>query len=280
MTSSSSLPAGILDRWHHYGTSSDRRRPVERLYWDWYQRSGPGDELLGDLAGRSVAELGAGAGRQAAHVATVLKAVCVIAIDSSAAQHSRGRDLHVGVSGLDFVHDDAAAYLQGHPSSLDAAYSVFGALDFSDPQTLLPATAVALRPGGTLVFSTLAHYRTGAPPETECRPADIRTRMPDGSPGTMQRWVLAPAVWTKLLDESGFDLVDSDTVHDPGPDGGVPVATSIFRARRRERLPSDPAGRPRARPQPEPGASGEFTASAKSARVRKSASSRPSLGSM
>lgn len=200
---------------------------------------GPGDELLGDLAGHTVAELGAGAGHQAAYVASELKAVRVIAIDSSAAQHSRGRGLYEGVLGLDFVRDDAAAYLQDHPSSLDVAYSIFGALDFSDPQALLPAAAAALRPGGTLVFSTLAHYRTGAPPETECRPAHIPTRMPDGSPGTMQRWVLEPTVWTKLLDDHGFDLADSDTVHDPGPDGGAPVATSLFRARRRGDMPSD-----------------------------------------
>lgn len=164
-----------------------------------------------------------------------MKAARVIAIDSSVAQHSRSRGFYEAVPGLDFVHDDAAMYLQDHPSSLDVAYSIFGALDFSDPQTLLPAAAVALRPGGTLVFSTLAHYRTGAPPEMECHPADIPTRMPDGSPGTMQRWVLESTVWTKLLDAHGFDLVDSDTVHDPGPDGGAPVATSLFRARRRGR---------------------------------------------
>lgn len=223
------------DLWQHYGAPSRGRRSPSRLHWDWYQRIGPGAELLGGLAGRTVAELGAGAGHQAAYVAAELKAARVIAIDSSVAQHSRSRGFYEAVPGLDFVHDDAAMYLQDHPSSLDVAYSIFGALDFSDPQTLLPAAAVALRPGGTLVFSTLAHYRTGAPPEMECHPADIPTRMPDGSPGTMQRWVLESTVWTKLLDAHGFDLVDSDTVHDPGPDGGAPVATSLFRARRRGR---------------------------------------------
>lgn len=196
---------------------------------------GPGDELLGDLAGCTVAELGAGPGHQTAYVAGELKAARVIAVDSSVAQHRRSRHFYEAVPGLDFAHDDAAVYLQNQPSSLDVAYSIFGALDFSDPQTLLPAAAMALRPGGTLVFSTLAHYRTGAPPETECRPADIPTRMPDGSPGTMQRWVLESTVWTKLLDEHGFDLFDSDTVHDPGPDGGAPAATSLFRVRRRGR---------------------------------------------
>ncbi|MYR92580.1 Methyltransferase domain-containing protein [Streptomyces sp. ScaeMP-e83] len=233
VTSTSSSPADVLDCWQHYGASSNGPRAVGRLYWDWYQRMGPGDELLGDLTGRTVAELGAGAGHQAAYVATELKAAHVIAIDSSAAQHSRSCGFYEAVPRLDFVHEDAAAHLQGHPSSLDIAYSVFGALDFSDPQALLPAAAVALRPGGTLVFSTLAHYRTGAPPETECRPADIPARMPDGSPGTMQRWVLESTVWTTLLDEHGFDLIDSDTVHDPGPDGGAPMATGVFRARRR-----------------------------------------------
>ncbi|MDX3379572.1 class I SAM-dependent methyltransferase [Streptomyces sp. ME02-6991-2A] len=192
---------------------------------------------MGDLAGHTVAELGAGAGHQAAYVAAELGTARVTAIDSSAAQHTRSRDFYGDVCGLEFVHSDAAGYLQTHPGSLDVACSIFGALDFSDPQRLFPAAAVPLRPGGTLVFSTLAHYRTGAPPETECRPADIPTRMPDGRPGTMQRWVLGASVWKELLDEHGFDLVDSDTVHDPGPDDGVPVATNLFRARRRGRHP-------------------------------------------
>lgn len=231
MTSAS--PTAGPDRWQHYGASSRGRRSLSRLRWDWYQRIGPGAELLGDLAGRTVAELGAGAGHQAAYVATELKAARVIAIDSSTAQHSHGREHYEDVPGLDFVHDDAAAYLRDHPSSLDVVYSIFGALDFSDPQTLLPSAAVALRPGGTLVFSTLAHYRTGAPPETECRPADIPTRMPDGRPGTVQRWVLGVSVWKKLLDEHGFDVVYGDTVHDPGRDGEAPVSTTLFRVRKR-----------------------------------------------
>lgn len=237
MTSTS--PTAGPDRWHHYGATSNRSRSAGRLYWDWYQRIGPGDELLGDLTGRTVAELGAGAGHQAAYVAAESGAAQVVAIDSSAAQHARSSDLYGNVCGLDFVHDDAAAYLRAHPGSLDVAYSIFGALDFSDPRTLLPAVAVALPPGGFLVFSTLAHYRTGAPPETECLPAGIATRMPDGSPGTMQRWVLGASVWRKLLDEYGFDVAYRDDVHDSGRDGEAPpMTTALFRARKRDEGPT------------------------------------------
>ncbi|MFF2537732.1 class I SAM-dependent methyltransferase [Streptomyces cyaneofuscatus] len=229
----STSPTTGPDRWHHYGASSHGRRSISRLHWDWYQRAGPGDELLGDLTDRAVAELGAGAGHQAAYVAAELGAARVTAIDSSPAQYTRGRDFYADVCGLDFVYGDAAAYLQTHPDSFDITYSIFGAVDFSDPQILLPASELALRPGGVLVFSTLAHYRNGAPPETECRPADIPTRMPDGSPGTMQRWVLNSPVWNELLVESGFDVMHCHTVHDPGREGEAPVTTTLFRARKK-----------------------------------------------
>ncbi|MCI4041747.1 class I SAM-dependent methyltransferase [Streptomyces sp. TRM75563] len=145
MTSTSSTTGP--DRWHHYGATSDRSRSAGRLYWDWYQRIGPGDELLGDLTDCTVAELGAGAGHQAAYVAAELGAARVVAIDSSAAQHARSNNVYGDVCGLDFVFDDAATYLQAHPGSLDVVYSVFGALDFTDPRALLPAAPARWVPG-------------------------------------------------------------------------------------------------------------------------------------
>ncbi|MGW3651696.1 class I SAM-dependent methyltransferase [Streptomyces sp. NPDC000878] len=206
---------------------------VNRFHWDWYQRAEPGAELLGDLADRAVVELGAGSGRQAAYLAHVHRPARVVAVDRDPAQHARGRERFGSISRLDLVHDDAATYLTEHPSAFDVAYCVFGALDFTDPDTLLPAVAEALRPGGLLVFSTLAHYRNGSPPETEPRPAEIPTRQADGTPATMLRWVLDIPVWHKLCDAHGFDTVHTDAIHDPGSPHEPPIATRVFRAVRR-----------------------------------------------
>ncbi|MFB6752515.1 hypothetical protein ACFCX6_16425 [Streptomyces sp. NPDC056353] len=59
------------DLWHHYGRTRhapDRAVP-DRFSWSWSQDSGPGAAVLGDITGRRVADLGAGAARHAAHLA-------------------------------------------------------------------------------------------------------------------------------------------------------------------------------------------------------------------
>ena len=122
---------------------------MDRINWDWYQRKGPGDELLGELTGLAVAELGYGTGHQAAYPAMALEPARLIGLDSSLTQYTHSQTLYGHVPGLEFVHTDAAAFLSNGPQTLDVAYSIFGALDFSDPQILLAALATALRPGGS-----------------------------------------------------------------------------------------------------------------------------------
>ncbi|WP_079053852.1 class I SAM-dependent methyltransferase [Streptomyces graminilatus] len=214
-------------------TSSPHSGIVDRFHWDWYQRAEPSSELLGDLTDRTVVEIGAGSGRQAAYLARVHRPARVVAVDRDPAQHARGRERFGDISRLELVCDDAATYMAKHPDTFDVAYCVFGALDFTDPDELLPAIAEGLRPGGLLVFSTLAHYRTGRAPETESRPATISTRRPDGTPGTMLRWVLDIPVWHRLCDEHGFETTHTDTIHDPGSAYDPPIATNVFRAVRR-----------------------------------------------
>ncbi|GAA2084748.1 hypothetical protein GCM10009759_04030 [Kitasatospora saccharophila] len=223
-----------LDLWHHYGrarASSDRAVPLA-FSWVWAQDTGPGAEILGDVTGLVVADLGAGAARHAAHLVTRHAPARVDAIDSSSTQHALARDLYGHLSPrLRTVHADTAEHLDGHPGSYDVLYSVFGSLDFSEPRRLLPAAARALRPGGLLVASTLGHYLGGAAAEVDVQHAEIPARTPDGDATTMPRWVLQETVWTKLLNEAGFTQISIDRLP-PAASGPRSADTLILRAHR------------------------------------------------
>jgi SAM-dependent methyltransferase len=217
------------DLWHHYGRAragSDRAVP-ETFYWNWTQDAGPGPELLGDLTGRWVADLGAGAARHAAHLAVVHRPACVIAGDASPAHHAMATDLYGHLAPrLRLVPSDVLSHLHAMRAAYDVLYSVFGAVDFTDPRQLLPTAAAALRPGGRLVFATLAHYLSGAPAQSDAVPADIPARTPDGEETTMRRWVLQEHAWNKLLDEAGFTLITTDVL--PATTDGPRTADTLL----------------------------------------------------
>ncbi|MDG4860029.1 hypothetical protein P8605_18025 [Streptomyces sp. T-3] len=73
----------------------------------------------------------------------------------------------------------------------------------------------------------------GQAPEAEARPATIDIRRADGTHTAMLRWILDFPVWHVLLEEHGFDVTGTDTVHAPGSDGRPPIATHVLRSIRR-----------------------------------------------
>ncbi|WSV26505.1 class I SAM-dependent methyltransferase [Streptomyces sp. NBC_01017] len=87
-------------------------------------------------------DLGAGSARHAAHLATRHRPAQVIAVDSSPAQTEMATDLfgHLAPR-LRIVDSDVVAHLQALDGTYDVLYSVFGAVDFTDPRELLPAAA-------------------------------------------------------------------------------------------------------------------------------------------
>ncbi len=201
------------DLWHHYGrTRAERDRAVpDAFHWIWSQDGGPGCEVLGDITGRVVGDLGAGAARHAAHLAVHHAPAQVVAIDASPAQYEMATDLFTHLTPrLRIESSDAVPHLQAAKSAYDVLYSIFGAVDFTDPRELLPAAAAALKPGGRLVFSTLAHYLNGTPAQPDLMAADIPAKTAEGEMASLRRWVLQEQVWMKALDEAGFTNIAMD----------------------------------------------------------------------
>ena len=217
------------DLWHHYGrTRAERDRAVPGAFrWNWSQDSGPGPEVLGDLSGLVVGDLGAGAARHAAHLVSHHEPARVVAVDASPGQHELAVDLfgHLAPR-LSIVSSDAVSHLRAAAGTYDVLYSVFGALDFTDPPELLSAAASALKPGGRLVFSTLAHYLGGAPAQPDVVAADVPAKTPEGEASTLRRWVLQEHVWMKVLDEAGFTDISVDVL--PSANEGPRIADTLL----------------------------------------------------
>ncbi|WP_307135612.1 class I SAM-dependent methyltransferase [Streptomyces aurantiacus] len=221
------------DLWHHYGRTrhtTDRTVP-DRFFWSWGQDSGPGAEALGDVTDRCLGDLGAGTARHAAHVTVHHQPARVTAIDASPAQHAMAGDLYGHLAPrLRLLHCDVAQHLHTTADTYNVLYSVFGAVDFTEPRELLPAAESALRPGGRLVFSTLAHHLGGAPAHPDLQHTDIGAQTPDGEAATLRRWVLQEHVWTKLLDEAGFTRISTEVLPgETGPRSADTLLVTAFR---------------------------------------------------
>ncbi|MGY4906883.1 bifunctional class I SAM-dependent methyltransferase/NUDIX hydrolase [Streptomyces sp. 900116325] len=224
--------------WERYGAHHiDRGTPipdVERIDWG-YRGEGPGAEVLGDLRGKSVLDLGSGIGKHAAHLVREHGAV-VDAIDASPNQYQRARDRYGALDGLQLLLGDAVEHLQS-AEPYDVIYSI-GAVPDIDPHRLLPVLAAALKPDGKLCFTTL-HTNSlgdGPSPSASARPEILP--LAGGGELTVQMWVLTPELWEHLLLEHGF-LVESIDVLD-SPESGDHVSYRLFHVRRRARVSSRP----------------------------------------
>ncbi|MEU4536347.1 class I SAM-dependent methyltransferase [Streptosporangium sp. NPDC023825] len=149
------------------------------MHWAQDPEHGPGAEILGDLLTASVVELGCGPGHHLAHVAS--SGATGVGVDIAAAQIERARASYGHLPSATFVLKDAAAFLTGTGDTFDICCSVFGAIGLTPLDILLPAIAVALRPGGLLAFSVPLSWAD--PPSPRAIPMDTCgnvTRSPTG----------------------------------------------------------------------------------------------------
>jgi predicted RNA methylase len=135
--------------------AADLTGPVP--WWTPWPGVGPGHDLLGDLTGRHVVELGCGRGDNASAFATT--AATVTAVDHDPAKIADAAQRWAGVPRLRFVHAEATDYLTETDERPDVVVSIFGALSFAGPD-LLGLIARELDPAGTLAVSARLNARS------------------------------------------------------------------------------------------------------------------------
>jgi SAM-dependent methyltransferase len=121
------------------------------LRWGTWQVPEAELEVLGDVSGKDVLELGCGAAQWGVLLAQA--GARMVGLDNSARQLEHARE-RMAAAGVDFPLVHSAAEDMPFPDeSFDVVFCDHGALSFADPLVVVPEVARVLRPGGLLAFS-------------------------------------------------------------------------------------------------------------------------------
>jgi SAM-dependent methyltransferase len=205
-------------------------------------------QVLGDVAGLDVLELGCGAAQWSAALHD--RGGRCVALDVSAKQlrharrHCRETGAHVALV------QASAEQLPFAAGSFDLVFCDHGAMSFCDPERTVPEVARVLRPGGVLAFSTTAPlvYLTwddakGTQGRRLRRDYDDLGRVALGD-GTID-WVLPPGEWVRLLRTHGFAV--EDLVEVRAPEGATTTYDDFVPYRWARRWPAEQIWRARRR---------------------------------
>ncbi|MFE7132210.1 class I SAM-dependent methyltransferase [Streptomyces sp. NPDC057638] len=204
--------------WDAYATSTKdtvfEADPV--LCWTQYAGHGPGPELLGDPG--SVVELGCGTSRGLAWLAQ--RGVKATGVDLSPVMVENVTE-RWGPLGVRFVCGEVLEYLADCTEKYDAAYSIFGAVWFTEPTRLLPLVARCLNPGGMLVFSHPPAIPGAYGPQGMYKGGFA------GPARYSYRYSHTPEQWTEMLLTAGFAEADVRVIEAPEP---THIGTLVARA--------------------------------------------------
>ncbi|MFZ0040456.1 MAG: class I SAM-dependent methyltransferase [Solirubrobacteraceae bacterium] len=175
--------------------------------WGVWQQSESELNVLGDVEGKDVLELGCGAAQWS--IALHRRGARTTGLDISERQLAHARRLMEAAS-VEFplVHASAEA-IPLADSSFDIVFSDFGAMSFAEPRLAIPEVARVLRPGGLLAFLTSTPLLDLAWPLEDEEPGDrlvfdywdLHEIRPPGEPVVFQ---LRYGEWIELFVRSGF----------------------------------------------------------------------------
>ena len=177
------------------------------LAWGAYRVPESELQILGDLTGLRVLELGCGAAQWS--VALAAKGVQVVGLDVSLGQLTHARKASETLA----LVQASGEQLPFAPASFDVVFCDHGALSFCDPDVIVPECARLLRPGGLLAFCCthpVLYLTWDDAKEEQTRKLQIpytdlgRMVLEEGTID----WVLPPGGWIRVLRANGFEVED------------------------------------------------------------------------
>jgi len=197
-------------------------RPEPR--WGIWQIPESELEILGDIAGKDILELGCGAAQWS--ILLALRGAIAVGLDNSDRQLEHARRA-VAAAGVDvtLVHASAEAVLLAD-ASFDVVFCDHGAFGWADPYLVMPEASRLLRQGGLLAFSITSPIASLCfHPETDVMEPSLHRdyyglhRLEDDDSVNFQ---LPYGEWMRLFLSHGLDVED---LIEPRPE---PDATSTY----------------------------------------------------
>jgi SAM-dependent methyltransferase len=177
------------------------------LAWGGFRRPESELDVLGDVRGKEMLELGCGGGQWS--IALEAIGARPVGLDLSREQLRHARRSSASVPLL--VSD--AERLPFANDSFDVVFCDHGALNFCDPARALPEVTRVLRPGGLLAFcvvTPLLYLTWNTEKGTQSRRLHHTyddLGLIDFDDGTVD-WVLPAGEWIQVLRANGFDIED------------------------------------------------------------------------